>query len=54
MLAADPQIAGTADRIGRRLGRVIGIAFAVGFDDQQPIELVLIEAGQRQIEPGLM
>ena len=52
MLAADPQIAGAADRIGRRLRSFIGIAITAGFDDQQPVEFILIEAGQRQIEPG--
>ncbi len=30
MLAADPQIAGPADRFGRRLGRIIGVVIQVG------------------------
>ena len=37
---------------GRRLRRIIGIAIRVGLDDKQPVELVLIETGQRQIESG--
>ena len=52
VLAADPEIAGPADRIGRRLGRFVGIAVQLVLDDQQPVELGLIEAGQRQIESG--
>ena len=52
MLAADPQIAGPADRFGRRLRRIIGIAVQLGLDDEQPVEFVLIETGQRQIESG--
>ena len=52
MLAADPQIAGLADRISRRLGGIIGIAAHVVLDHKQPVEFVLIKPGQRQIESG--
>ena len=52
MFAADPQIAGLADRFGGWLGSVIGIAVKLRLDDEQAVEFVLIEAGQRQIEPG--
>ena len=52
MLAADPQIAGTADWIGRRLGSFIGVTIQLGLGDKQPVEFVLIEAGQREIEAG--
>ena len=52
MLTADPQIAGLADRFGRWLGSFIWIGVEVTLDNKQPVELVLIEAGQRQIESG--
>ena len=52
MLAADPQIAGLADRFGGWFGSFIGIGAQVTFDHKQPVELILIEAGQRQIEAG--
>ena len=41
-----------ADRFRRRVGRIIGVAVQLGFDDKQPVELVLIKPGKRQIEPG--
>ncbi|MBM3530572.1 MAG: hypothetical protein FJX62_21020, partial [Alphaproteobacteria bacterium] len=50
MITADPQIAGAADRLLWRFGRVIEIAVGVGVDQQQFVELVGIEAGQRQVE----
>ena len=46
MLAADPQVAGFADRFGGRLGRIIRVPIEIGADLQQFVELVLIEAGQ--------
>ena len=53
MLAADPEIAGLADRISRGLRCILGITIAVGLNDEQPVEFILIEAGQRQIESSL-
>ena len=52
MLAADPEIAGLADRFGGWLGSFIWIGVHVTLGDKQPVELVLIEASQRQIEAG--
>ena len=52
MLAADPQVAGFADRFGGWLGSFIWIGVQVTLDNKQPVELILIEAGQRQIEAG--
>ena len=50
MLAADPEIAGTADRIGRRLGRFVGSAVSSSSAGQQPIEFGIVEAEQVEIE----
>jgi len=47
---SDPQIAGTADRPGRRLRRIVGIAAHIKIDDEQTVEFVLIETGERQVE----
>ncbi|MGA7452834.1 MAG: hypothetical protein WBW73_16680 [Rhodoplanes sp.] len=52
MIAADSQIAGFADRFGGWLGSFIWIGVEVTLDNKQPVELVLIEASQRQIESG--
>jgi hypothetical protein len=51
MLAANPQIAGPADRLGGWLRSFIGIGVQVTLDNKQLVEFVLIEAGQRQIKP---
>ena len=52
MLAADPQIAAPADEFGGRFRSFIGISVQVTLDNKQPVEFVLIKAGQRQIEAG--
>ena len=52
MLAADPQIAGLADRFDGWFGSFIRIGVQVTLDNKQPVELVLIEPGQRQIKAG--
>jgi hypothetical protein len=50
-----PQIhrsAGLADRFGGWFGSFIWIGVQVTLDNKQPVELILIEAGQCQIEAG--
>jgi hypothetical protein len=51
MIAADPQIARLADRINRRLRRIVGIALQVGLNDKQPVEFVLIKPGSVRSKP---
>ena len=48
MLAADPQIAGTTDRIGRWRGCIIGITVHIAINDSSRLS----SSCKRQIEPG--
>ena len=51
MRAEHPEIAGLADGVFRRLGDVVlVVAGAAGVLPQQPIELVVVEPGQAQVE----
>ncbi len=54
VLAADPQIAGAADRIGRRLGRLVGVVVRLELHGQQPVEFGVIEAEQIEVEGILL
>ena len=52
MRAEQPEIAGPADRVLRRLGDVVLVVAGAGgvLAAEQPVELVVVEAGQAQVE----
>ena len=53
MVAEDPEIARSADRIGRRIGDVVltvAVDLVITEPGEQPVQLRVVEAGQRQVE----